>query len=152
PSDHGINRVRLMEGRLPEGPDECVIEKGMNGSFLAPIGSKIKLSSGTDDDLGENLKNTEYTVVGMVQTPYYLSFQKGSSNIGNGEVMGFIIVTKDKIKCNVYADIYLTAEGAKELYSYGEEYFPLIGKVTHRQNDLAKERENIRYEDIVNEA
>lgn len=152
PSDHGINRVRLMEGRLPEGPDECVIEKGMNGSFLAPIGSKIKLSSGTDDDLGENLKNTEYTVVGMVQTPYYLSFQKGSSNIGNGQVKGFIMVTKDNFKLDVYTDIYLTVEGAKELYSYGDEYFPLIDKVTARLKDLAKERENIRYQEIVNEA
>ena len=147
-----INNVRLIEGRLPERPDECVLEKGMNGSSIVPIGSTIKLQSGTDRDLSEDLKNTEYTVVGMVQTPYYLSFEKGRTNIGNGQIRAYIMIPEDNFKLEVYTDIYAIVEGAKDLNSYGDDYFPLIDKVTARLKDLARVREEVRYQEIIDEA
>ncbi|NLV89346.1 MAG: FtsX-like permease family protein [Tissierellia bacterium] len=150
--DKAINNVRLIEGRLPERPDECVIEKGMNGSYIVPIGSSIKLQSGTDRDLSEDLKNTEYTVVGMVQTPYYLSFEKGSTNIGNGQIRAYIMIPEDNFKLEVYTDIYAIVEGVKELNSYGDEYFPIIDRVTARLEDLARVREDVRYQEIIDEA
>lgn len=152
PKSDGINRVRLIEGRLPEKPNECVIEKGMKVGFTVPIGSTLKLYSGTDEDLSEKLENTEYTVVGMVQTPYYVSFEKGTSNIGDGQIRAYIMVPEGNFKLDVYTDIYVTVEGAKEIYSYGDSYFPVIDKVTARLEDLAKEREEIRYREIVDEA
>lgn len=152
PKSDGINRVRLIEGRLPEKPNECVIENGMKVGFTVPIGSTLKLYSGTDEDLSEKLENTEYTVVGMVQTPYYVSFEKGTSNIGDGQIRAYIMVPEGNFKLDVYTDIYVTVEGAKEIYSYGDSYFPVIDKVTARLEDLAKEREEIRYREIVDEA
>lgn len=151
PSDSGINNMQLVEGRLPEKSGECVIEEGKNNSFSVPIGSTIKLFSGKDSLLSDNLKNTEYKVVGTVQTPYYLSFQKGSSDIGNGVVQNFIMIPQENFKLEVYTDIYLTIEGARELNSYGDEYFDVIDKVTDEIKDLAKDRETIRYEDILSE-
>ncbi|NLK44825.1 MAG: FtsX-like permease family protein [Tissierellia bacterium] len=152
PKSNGINNVKLVQGRLPEKLGECVLEIGMNDSTLAPIGSRFKLQSGRDKDLSEDLKNTEYTVVGLVQTPYYLSFEKGSSNIGNGQVRSFIMIPEDNFKLEVYTDIYATVEGVKELNSYGEEYFPIVDKVTARLEELAKLRENVRYQEIIDEA
>ncbi len=152
PKFDGINNLRLIEGRLPERPDECVLEKGMNGSSIVPLGSTIKLQSGTDRDLSEDLKYTQYTVVGLVQTPYYLSFEKGNSSIGNGQISAFIMIPEDNFKLEVYTDIYATVEGAKDLYSYGNDYFPLIDKVTVKLKDLAKEREIVRYQEIIDEA
>jgi len=150
-SDNNINSVNLIEGRLPQASDEAVIEKGKNDSITAPLGSTIKLSSGKHEPLTDNLKNTEYKVVGFVQTPYYLSFEKGSSNIGNGQIRNFIMIPQENFKLDVFTEIFATVKGAKTLNSYNDEYFHLVDKVTHRIKGLANERANIRYEDILEE-
>lgn len=146
-----INEYKLLEGRMPENPGEAVLEKVENGGLEVSIGSTIKLFSGKEDPLSEDLKNTEYKIVGIVQTPFYLSFEKGNSNIGNGKVKSFIVIPQENFKLDVYTDIFLTVEGAKAMNSYKDEYFDLVDPITEDLKLLAKEREFIRYEDIIRE-
>ena len=150
--DSNINKYKLIEGRMPENSKEAVLEKGQIVGLEAEIGSTISLSSGKDNPLSDDLENTEYKIVGLVQTPYYLSFEKGNSNIGNGEIKGFIVIPQENFKSDVYTDMFLTVEGAKEINSYKDEYFQLVDPVTDNLKILAKEREYIRYEDIIREA
>lgn len=152
PEEDDINNIRLIEGRLPEKPWECVMEKGKIGEFTLSLGSIIRLESGKEEPLSDYLEYTEYEVVGLVQTPYYLSFQKGSTNIGTGQVRSFIMIPKENFKLDYYTDIYLTVRGAKELNSYDDEYFDIIDPVTAQLEELAKEREVIRYEEVIGEA
>lgn len=147
-----INRINLVEGRLPEKSGECVIEKGKNDEITVPVGSIIKLYSGTDKPLTDNIKKTEYKVVGKVQTPYYLSFEKGSSSIGNGQVRNFIMIPQGDFKMPAYTDIFATVNGAKELNSYKDSYFEVVNKVTKDIENLAKSREEIRHEDVLKTA
>ncbi|WP_343216163.1 FtsX-like permease family protein [Clostridium mobile] len=146
-----INRVNLVEGRLPEKSEECVIEKGKNDAIDVPVGSSIKLYSGTDDPLSDSLKETEYKVVGKVQTPYYLSFEKGSSSIGNGQIRNFIMVPQEDFKIPAYTEIFATVEGAKEINSYKDSYFDVVSRVTEEVENLAESREEIRYEEVLKE-
>lgn len=152
PEEGDINNIRLIEGRLPEKPWECVMEKGKIGELTLSLGSIIRLESGKEEPLSDYLEYTEYEVVGLVQTPYYLSFQKGSTNIGTGQVRSFIMIPKENFKLDYYTDIYLTVRGAKELNSYDDEYFDIIDPVTAQLEELAKEREVIRYEEVIGEA
>lgn len=152
PEEDDINNIRLIEGRLPEKPWECIMEKGKIGEFTLSLGSIIRLESGKEEPLSDYLEYTEYEVVGLVQTPYYLSFQKGSTNIGTGQVRSFIMIPKENFKLDYYTDIYLTVRGAKELNSYDDEYFDIIDPVTAQLEELAKEREVIRYEEVIGEA
>lgn len=151
-SDEQINGVKLLEGRLPEKLNECIIEAGKENFLKVPIGSKIKLFSGKEDPISDSLKNTEFTVVGAVQTPYYLSFEKGSSNIGNGQVRDFIMIPQENFKLDVYTDIFVTIEGAKELNSYNDEYFDVINPISDKIKEIAKDREKIRYNEILSES
>ncbi|QGU96174.1 hypothetical protein GOM49_14670 [Clostridium bovifaecis] len=152
PQSKNINNVNLLEGRLPERSGECVIEKGKNNSITVSLGSNIKLHSGKDEPLSDSLKSTEYKVVGMVQTPYYLSFEKGSSDIGNGQVRNFIMIPQEDFKMGIFTDIFATVKGARKLNSYRDEYFDAVHKVTDRVKNLAKEREILRYDDILKES
>ena len=86
-----VNQYKLIEGKFPESPNECVIEDSKMDGLNLSIGDKIMLKSGTNDDLGKSLENTEYEIVGKVQTPTYLSYEKGSSNIGNGKISRYIL-------------------------------------------------------------
>lgn len=57
-----INRVKLVQGRLPEKLGECVAEKGKIVDSGMSIGSVIRLSSGTDKNINESLKVNEFTI------------------------------------------------------------------------------------------
>ena len=52
PENPEMNLIRVEEGRLPEKPDECLIEggsmeSGLKGTFA--IGDKVRIESGTKD-------------------------------------------------------------------------------------------------------
>ena len=147
-----INSARLIEGRFPERLDEAVIEVGNENLLKAKIGSKIKLSSGKKESLEEDLENTEFTIVGYIQSPYYLSFEKGSTNIGNGQLRDFIMIDQENFKMDVFTDIFAEVEDTKELNSYKEEYFNLIDPVEKDIKIIAKDRQKIRYDEIYDEA
>ncbi|MEG1408934.1 MAG: FtsX-like permease family protein [Terrisporobacter sp.] len=147
-----INQVKLIEGRLPNKSGECVIEK-QNIKFLNyPIGSKIKLSSGSDEKLSDSLKKTEYTVVGYVETPYYLSQEKGNSAIGSGIIEGAIIVPQDDFKMKAYSEVFLTVKGAKKLDTYSDEYFNKVENVTDQLEGIKNNRAEARYQEVLKEA
>ena len=147
-----INQMRVIEGRLPEKEDECVIEHdGIKGAN-AKIGSKITLTSGNEDDLSDTLKHTTYTIVGEVTTPNYLSYEKGSSSIGSGSIDNYIFVSQDNFTMDVYTEIYVTIKGAKAYNSYDDAYFDAIEAVKTEITSLGEERADLRFEEIKSEA
>ncbi|MDY2847275.1 MAG: hypothetical protein SOU50_03550, partial [Oscillospiraceae bacterium] len=72
-ADSDINIPEVIEGRLPESPDECVADYSPSGCEPFKIGEKITLSADSDSDIGDILSRTEYTVVGLVHSPLYIS-------------------------------------------------------------------------------
>lgn len=53
------------------------------------MGDQITLKEGGDSEL---LKKTDYTVVGLGESPLYISYNRGNSTLGSGEVNGFAYV------------------------------------------------------------
>ena len=147
-----INQLKVIKGRLPEKSGECVVEQSKVKSIDYPIGSKIKLSSGNDDKLTNSLKETEYTVVGYVQTPYYLSQEKGNSSIGSGVVSGAIMIPQDDFKIEAFTEVFLTVKGAKALDTYSDEYFDLVESVTDEIEGIKDIRSDERYNEVLKEA
>lgn len=147
-----INRVNLVEGRLPQKSGECVVEKEKIKSLDIPIGSKLNFESGNDKKLNESLKTTEYEVVGYIETPYYLSYEKGGSSIGSGSVNGIAMIPQEDFNMEAYTELFLTVEGAKLKNSYDEEYFDVVDKVTDKLNTISDVRIESRYKEVVDKA
>lgn len=145
--DQSINKVRLVDGRMPKKENECIIEAGsvsnqLFGNF--EIGDTITLTSGTEDDLSDTLKNTEYTVVGTCYNPNYLSYEKGSSSIGNGEVGNFMYVKDSNVKVDYFTEIDVTVKGAKDINTYDDAYFDLVEPVVDKIEAIADDRIDAR--------
>lgn len=145
--DQSINKVRLVDGRMPKKENECIIEAGsvsnqLFGNF--EIGDTITLTSGTEDDLSDTLKNTEYTVVGTCYNPNYLSYEKGSSSIGNGEVGNFMYVKDSNIKVDYFTEIDVTVKGAKDINTYDDAYFDLVEPVVDKIEAISDDRIDAR--------
>lgn len=151
-TENYINRAEIKKGRLPEKSGECIVGQGNFNSMGVKVGDKIKLSSGTKDDISKNLKVSEYTIVGIANTPNYLSFQMGSSNIGHGSVNNFIMIPEEDFNMDIYTEVLLTVDGAKELNSYSDEYFDVTDKVTKPLESLSDVQSPIRFEKILDES
>jgi len=147
-----INRVNLVEGRFPEKPGECLAEKSKLDIGPIRLGEKIKLSSGTDEDILENLENDEYTIVGLVESPLYIAYERGTSTIGNGKINSFIILPENEFKLPVYTDVYLTIKGAREVLTFNEEYDKLLNPIKRDLENIGDLRKEARYEEIKEEA
>lgn len=147
-----INQVKIVNGRLPEKSGELVIEKGNMVESPFHIGDTITIHSGTSTSIEESMKKTSYTIVGEVETPYYLSYQKGSSNIGAGTVNYFAYIPDEDFNSEFYTEVFITVEGAKKYNSYDEEYFDFISDVETRLENLGFTRAEIRKKEILDEA
>ncbi|MGL5084649.1 MAG: ABC transporter permease, partial [Clostridium sp.] len=147
-----INRPTVIEGRLPGKSGECVIEQGYLGEIGVEIGTKILVSSGTADNINNRLKTNEYTVVGTVNSPNYLSFEKGNSNIGNGKVNSYVMILDDDIISKDYTEVYVTVNNAKELNSFTKKYEDFVMPTKKSLEFISKDRVEKRYNNIVSSA
>ena len=147
-----INQLKVVEGRLPEKSGECVIESGKIMENSLEIGDTMTLRSGDGEDIADSFRTTTYTIVGKVNTPYYLSYEKGTSTIGDGSVGLYAFVPMTDFSMEVYTEVYLTASGAVDFNSYQQDYFDYIEPLTSNLQTLGIERSDIRREDILSEA
>lgn len=139
----GMNDVTVTEGRLPEKTGECLADNETGYR----VGDKILLKSGKDTPVTDTLKKEELTVVGTGSTPCYISFSRGSTTIGTGNLDGFLVVPEQDFKLEVYTECYMLVEGAKELTAYTEEYEDLIDKAMEQVKELSGERGVLRRRD-----
>lgn len=147
-----INRVKLIKGRLPKNSGECVVLKPKYDHLNLKIGKTLNIKSGTEDKLSENLKKDNYKIVGLVETPYYLSYEFGNSSIGSGSVDGIMLVPQDDFKTEAYTEMYITAKGAKDETSFYQEYKDTVKKTEDQIDEITDERIEHRYNEVVGEA
>lgn len=147
-----INRVKLIKGRLPKNSGECVVLKPKYDHLNLKIGKTLNIKSGTEDKLSENLKKDNYKIVGLVETPYYLSYEFGNSSIGSGSVDGIMLVPQNDFKTEAYTEMYITAKGAKEQTSFYQDYKDTVKKTEDQIDKITDERIEHRYNEVVGEA
>lgn len=141
--DQKMNKIRVVEGRMPERENECLIEASsatnkLYGTFH--IGDTIKLQSGTDEALSKSLKHTKYKIVGTCYNPNYLSYEKGSSNIGSGTVNSFIYIQNTNVLKDYYTEVDVCVKGAKDLDCYSDEYFDVVDPVLKKIKKISNKQ------------
>lgn len=148
-----ISKPILEEGRFPENTNECVIDNGSLGKNTYKIGSTISLAlDSTQDNLSDVLKNATFTVVGIISSPMYVSFEKGSTSIGNGEIDNILYVSQDVFNYDVYTDIFIIIKGSSNYSFYESLYTTLIDDSVSKLESVGIQRSNVRYEKILNDA
>lgn len=147
-----VNQTTVSEGRMPKGDSECVLDEDFMEANGYEIGDTIELSSGTEDPLTDSLKKEDLTIVGAGSSPEYISIERGSSLIGNGEVSAFAVVTPEAFALDVYTEIYLLVDGAEAETCYTDGYDDLIAEVKKRVEDIADVECVRRTEEIKAEA
>lgn len=147
-----LNLITVKEGRMPESEKEILVDVYFAEATGKGLGDKITVSSGTEEPISDTLKQSEFTIVGIGSTAYYLSFQRGSANIGTGNVHSFIVVKPEVFALEAYTTVYALVEGAMDLNTYTEEYDERMEEVIHHLEDTAVERTKQRYDELYEKA
>ncbi len=147
-----LNKIVVSEGRMPSQPDEVLVDDFFITSTGHKIGDKISLSSGTDVPITDTLRAEEFTIVGIGSSSYYMSYQRGTAGIGNGDVNSFVVVLPEVFKQKVYSTVYVAAGGAREMTVYTEEYDHRVDEVLNNVKAIAQDRCQKRYAELYDPA
>ena len=151
-----INKIKLMNGNLPQNSDEAVVEE----SFLIGTGYKIgdyieltpeKLELGQDEST-DVINEKKIKIVGVVESPEYISRSRGTSKLGAGSINYYMFIPRENINMDVYTLAYITVDGAKELATYNQDYKDLVSHVKDNVEAISDERKQARYNEIIEEA
>ena len=154
-----VNQPVLVEGNMPENIDECVVEK----SFLEGTGKKIgdyidiepeetESTGTTDGEETEYLKNKTLKIVGVVESPLYISRERGNTKLGTGVINYYIYVNKENVNSDVYTEIYITLQNRDKYQTGSHKYEDYVEETKDKIEQIKEERENARYQELINEA
>lgn len=144
-----FNLLTADEGRIPEKSGEIFLDKPFAKNRGYKIGDTISVSEDGDSEL---LKKTTYTVVGIGSSPLYISFNRGNTTLGSGEVSGFGYILPEDFEQEAFNQIYVMVHESGDVISYTDAYDNLIKKIRKRVEGIEKEQCSLRYEEIVAEA
>ena len=145
-TEENMNRVVLLEGRMPEAEGECVVAAVGTGSAPA-IGSVLTLSGAEDALPAETL-----TVVGIVQDPLHFSIDSDSSTAGTGKLNLVVFVADGSFTADYYSSCYLKVADAAQ-YEYGtDQYTDAVEAVSQRLEEISETQSAQRREELIDSA
>ena len=149
-----LNQPVLIEGELIKNLDECLVESDFLTANNLHIGDTITLEiekSTTDD--GEEidyLKQKELKIVGTVQSPLYISRERGTSSLGAGKVNYYMYISPDNINASsVYTNIYIKVKDAQGYTTSSDKYDECVENVEDKIEEIKEAREQARHNQLV---
>ena len=146
-----LNQPIVVEGRLPQGPYECVMSADPKKRADISLGQQIELP---DTSNGVHLKGGSYTVVGFVNAPTYPYVSNfGTTSLGNGIVQQFVYVTEDAFaNDDPYTEVYLTVQGATRYKSGSSAYQSAVDSVAERIAQMNPSLASLRLQELKDDA
>ncbi len=110
-----IDQVYLLGGRMPQSPDECLID-GFHATD-AVIGTQVTISRENTQDTLDSLVYDTYIVVGYVSSTLYMDMTRGTTSLGNGSVSSFLYLPREAFDTDIYTEICVTLDGSYAIYT-----------------------------------
>lgn len=142
-----INKLTLMSGRMPKKADECVVDSALFDE--KQIGEKIVLSSNNEEDDREIFTYGEYKITGIVQSSYYMNFERGNTSLGTGQINGFMYLLPEGFDCDYFTEIFVKFNTDYPIYS--DDYNSYMDAKEAEWKEYCKEQGIRRYEALYEE-
>lgn len=150
-----FNTPVLIDGSLPSAKNECVVEKRFLTVNNKNIGDTIELNiKDMQNDNGEDvpyLYEKELKIVGTVQSPMYISVDRGTSTLGSGKIDYYMYIPKSNVQANsIYTNIYVKVKDANKYTTSSKKYEDCVNSVKTEIEKIKDNREKSRYDSLVN--
>ncbi len=143
-----MNRPELIEGKYPSSANECLVDASrLSTPDSYKIGSILTLETEAGN-APSDLKINEFTIVGIIRSPYYISFERGNTTVGSGKVGTFIIIPEEAFDMDYYSEIYVNVQGADYFDPYSDEYFEYIDPIIQNIKAISTNQMKVRAADL----
>lgn len=140
-----VNQLYLVSGRMPQSPDECVIDAGLRK--VPELNTFLSLSGENDENTLDSLNYGKFKIVGTVYSPLYVNFERGTTSIGNGSVSGFVYMLPEAFNMSRYSEIYIRFDQDHEIYS--DEYKNYMKGKDEKWEQIASEKAEKSYSELM---
>ncbi|MBR4122446.1 MAG: ABC transporter permease, partial [Erysipelotrichaceae bacterium] len=148
--ERNVDRFELSEGCMPENAREILILDNGSMSTSYDIGEKLHLYL-EEEDISEKLKNTDFTIVGKVRTPAYMSKTLGTGTMKNLDLSIVIYLPNANFISEYYTTVYLTFAGAKDYESFEQDYKDFIAEQKAELEVFTKDQQEVLKASILKE-
>lgn len=134
-----MNRPQLVEGSWPTSANQCLVDSStLSTPEEFKIGSVISIE-GENKDMTKSLENQQFTVVGIIRTPLYMSYERGNTTIGTGKLGTFIYIPADNFLDDYYSAMYIKLQGSENYDPYSDEYENFVKQYTDYLSSISSE-------------
>ncbi len=147
-----LNRPTLVTGRWPQRSGECVIDRSRFFPSSEQLDESVVLTAGTTA-LEDMFARTEFTVVGVVDSSYYLSFTRGTTSLNDGNIDRIVYIPDgDFADLRTYTDLFVAVEGAAAVSTFTSEHDEIVEPVIDALEAAAPARAKARQVEVKREA
>ena len=154
-NNNEINKVDVLQGRLPENEGECVVDSYYFDANHFSIGDTITFDETiSGKSTLDQVKNLEYKIVGSVRSPMNITYQRGSTNIGSGSIAFYIMILPEEFVSSRYTCVYVQTNATdNEVSDISDQYKDIIENQKLKYEELGEKRidefNNTTYADAV---
>lgn len=118
----GINLPTLTAGTYPSIPTECLMDANFAKRRGYQVGDTITLQAAEDTTLSDYLQEDTFTISGLTNWSMYVSFERGTAQIGTGALDGYLLVDDSAFSMDVYTNLYVTLDSTADLAAQSDAY------------------------------
>lgn len=143
-----VSVPEVIEGKLPEGKDECLVAEDMAESEGLKVGDKIGIRLHGSDAFGGEapLYNNEFTIAGIMYDPE--QFSRKSVNRVRLPLEAF----NEEATNGLYTEVFVRIEEPAKVSMFSDKYFDETADTKKALEDLAVELSENRTEGFKAEA
>ena len=149
-----VNAVRVSEGRLPENAGECLVQSTSGGytSDAPKIGDTLTFSAQNRDadSLSAYTARDSLLVVGLAESPMFISVEPEPSAVGSGAIGLGVYVPDAFFDMPAYTDLFVLADGAQALNTFSADYDARIAALREALAPVATACAALRKQKIAN--
>ena len=124
-----LNKLVVLEGRLPKSSGECVVERKVSSPETFKIGESLTFSSVSEDtEITDSLVRDTYKIVGIVASPLYIGYQRDNTTAGNGKIISNIFLLEEDFIDDYYSELYISVNGLDAYEPFSDKYKDEVDK------------------------
>ncbi len=150
--NQSISEPVVIEGRMPQKEGEIAVENGAFSSYK--LNDTVTIDENVGDTvIADNLTTLEYKIVGIVKSPMYISLERGTTTVGNGQIDEFAYIYDGCFTFERYTVVYATVDkDGKEISPFTSEYDQLIDGITKNLEGVADVRAEVFTKENIDKA
>ena len=150
--NENVNKVEILEGAYPSTSLEVMIDKKLSEEQNIKVGGTLNLIEILEENEDPFLNNSTVTVSAIINTPLYITEERGTSKLGAGKVDYYLYLNSENINSDIYTTIYINSEKLDNLLVESKDYREEVETLIANINNISEERKQARYDSLVNDA